>query len=335
MTSRGSRSGRLRTTMSVRGLVLVIAACSSAGTEQTPLAPRVAVDPVVSMNGYSYFWTCALRRSGAVACHSLFALKPPADPVEFDGSCLRTRAGRVFCTNGAEPYREVVGVHDAIRVASSFEASCAIRRDRSVVCWKTSAEAPEAFEVKGLAGASDLAIDGQACAVAHDGRVWCWRGDEAPAPIRDLPGATQIVMLSESSCARLRQGTVACWGRNQYGELGDADPARGAEPHEVPGLDRVQLLVASAESACALRDDGSVWCWGGRAFSQHGERPPARRCRRPTHVVAFHDAVWIWMTIDTLCAVDRAGTRSCLSDSEREATRYGASARSHWLDSCT
>jgi len=66
------------------------------------------------------------------------------------------------------------------------------------------------------------------------------------------------------TCALRLDGTVACWGRNDHGQIGE-DPRQRASintPLNVPGLQSVVQIAAGAFHTCALLVDGSVQCWG-------------------------------------------------------------------------
>lgn len=65
----------------------------------------------------------------------------------------------------------------------------------------------------------------------------------------------------EGFCALLHDGTVACWGRNEEGQLGrgeDAGTAPSGTPARVLGL----TDVVAIDHTCALDKDGAMWCWG-------------------------------------------------------------------------
>lgn len=313
-------------------LVLLLAACASPVATLRNEAPVAGPDPIVDMTGFAYFWSCDLRRSGKTTCRSIFELAPPADAVELAGSCVRTSRRTVECTNSVDPFREIAGIR-ASRIASAYGESCAIGDDGGVACWPTAGGA-STYDVPGIRGAIDIAIDGRGCAVLFDGHVSCWLHRDRPVPVAGMSSATAIALAAGTACVRQHDGRVACWGENAYGQLGDGSTERRDQPRVVPGLDHVRQIVMYAQSVCALRDDGSVWCWGGRAFSQHGERPRPLRCSRPTQVAVLGFATRIWMTLDTLCALDSQGGRICLSDSSREAALYGAVSSKHWLDGC-
>ncbi|OJY23749.1 MAG: hypothetical protein BGO98_17525 [Myxococcales bacterium 68-20] len=69
----------------------------------------------------------------------------------------------------------------------------------------------------------------------------------------------------EGYCALLDDGTVACWGANADGQLGNPE-AIGASPvpMRVSGLSKVTAL----DHTCAVDSDGSVFCWGRGPFLQ-------------------------------------------------------------------
>jgi alpha-tubulin suppressor-like RCC1 family protein len=75
----------------------------------------------------------------------------------------------------------------------------------------------------------------------------------------------QVVELSAGgrhACARIGDGSVRCWGDNNYGQLGDGTTTNRSTPTTVPGLGRVAGLSAGSEHTCARLGDGTVRCWG-------------------------------------------------------------------------
>jgi alpha-tubulin suppressor-like RCC1 family protein len=111
---------------------------------------------------------------------------------------------------------------------------------------------------RGSSTATDAAAPSASAAASSPGAL----SPSGSAAAAEPPGqAVEIAMGLEHGCARLRDGTVRCWGDNLYGQLGI--PGIGKHPPTaVPGLGPVAQIAASAESTCARRDDGKVLCWG-------------------------------------------------------------------------
>ena len=67
------------------------------------------------------------------------------------------------------------------------------------------------------------------------------------------------------SCALLQDGTVRCWGDNNWGQLGNGSPAGATATTPataVTGITTATAASSGAEHTCALLQDGSVQCWG-------------------------------------------------------------------------
>ena len=84
--------------------------------------------------------------------------------------------------------------------------------------------------------------------------------------IRDRTGPyVQLTAGNDHNCGLKADGSVDCWGRNDYGQATDQ-----------PGP--FVALAAGGHFTCALRADGGVDCWGinpdGRADDQAGPFGP-------------------------------------------------------------
>ncbi len=86
-----------------------------------------------------------------------------------------------------------------------------------------------------------------------------------------LPGAwSALALASHHTCGIHSDGSLACWGGNPYGELGDGTATRQVVPVAV-GTDATWKEVTTGENhTCALKTDGSLWCWGDNRVGQLG-----------------------------------------------------------------
>lgn len=90
-----------------------------------------------------------------------------------------------------------------------------------------------------------------------------------PRFVTGLPAGPKAVAAGANhSCALFANGTVRCWGRNNFGQLGDGTTADRNTPVEVSVagavLANVIAITAGDEHTCALLANGTMQCWGRR-----------------------------------------------------------------------
>ncbi len=128
------------------------------------------------------------------------------------------------------------------------------------------------------------------------------------------------------SCALLSNGTVECWGDNNYGELGyattqtcssSATPC-SLSPQVVPNLTGVVALTVADLTNCALLTNGTVKCWGYNNYGQLGVAPsgscaasPSCFSMMPVTVPLSSTAIAIAAGYSATCAVMSGGTVEC------------------------
>ena len=61
-----------------------------------------------------------------------------------------------------------------------------------------------------------------------------------------------VSLGDDHSCALLDDGKVMCWGKNNYGQLGDGSATDRSSPVEVSGLPNAQSIALGGGHSCAL-----------------------------------------------------------------------------------
>src|SRR5262249_40388411 len=93
------------------------------------------------------------------------------------------------------------------------------------------------------------------------------------------------------ACALLADGTVRCWGNNDFGQLGNT--VTTPQPVPVVGLTNAVAIAAGPLYTCALLADGTVRCWGDNYFGQLGTAPTDQAQFTPVTAVGVDNAVAI------------------------------------------
>ena len=154
--------------------------------------------------------------------------------------------------------------------------------------------------------------DQHTCVLTTAGGVQCW-GDNSYGQLGDgtttertnpvdvvalTGGVTAIAAGGEHTCALTMSGGVQCWGRNQWGQLGDGtggtQDAFRAMPAAVVGLgSEVVALSAGQYQTCALTILGAVTCWGKNENGQLGDGQSCGSvvCTTPTDVAGLTGGV--------------------------------------------
>lgn len=192
-------------------------------------------------------------------------------------------------------------------VDAGWTHTCALLDNGSVSCWgeqyltndtKVDLTSPT---LVGDFGNNRTAIqistgNSVTCAVLSDGTVSCWGkgfsgqlGNGAttsstdPTPTTSFGAgkkALSVSLYSDHACALIDDGTVMCWGKNNYGKLGDGTTSQRNAPVQVNSfpVNTTPIAVSvGSHHSCALLDIGDVSCWGEGAYGQNGDGTSANR----------------------------------------------------------
>ena len=191
-----------------------------------------------------------------------------------------------------------------------FNHTCSIDSHGKPYCWgegtygalgrgsTASSSVPVAVDMSGvLSGKTikQIAVgDWHTCAVASDGKAYCWgygvthaelgngTMSQANSPVAVatngvLSGKTvkRIAAGFDHNCAIASDDEVYCWGEGEHGALGNGSTARAATPVAVSTTGAlagktIKRIATGSDHACAVTTDDQVYCWGRNSNGELG-----------------------------------------------------------------
>ncbi len=205
----------------------------------------------------------------------------------------------------------VTGITNATQVGGGGNSTCVLTREQTVICFGDNRfglvglgnfdidQSANRRPVNGINEAVQVSVSGaHACALLRRGTVKCWglnydgqlgngkkssddmaknpdakQGVSEAVTVNGITGAVQVSTGATHSCALLNNGTVACWGANDQGQLGDGTTTHSAVAVTVQNINNATKIALGAYFSCALTKPGSVICWGSTEFQQQIETP--------------------------------------------------------------
>ncbi|MFT3767311.1 MAG: hypothetical protein QM820_17570 [Minicystis sp.] len=216
----------------------------------------------------------------------------------------------------------------ATQIAAGGAVSCARMKSGEAWCWGAVGWGPEPQPVqmqygilhgrpRPVARGVERVAAGRhlRCVQRDDHNLECHRQREAAtemAYVNDIviQDVVEAFVGVEHACVLRRDQTVACWGDNRSGQLGDGSKIPRPAPVVVPGLADVAALTLGLWHTCALTRAGAVQCWGNNNVGQLGDGTTTEHLA-PRAVPGLTDVVAIASGLLDTCALLRDGTVRC------------------------
>ena len=255
---------------------------------------------------------CALRAGGTVACWG-----SNKDGALGTGDPLPADSPAPVDVVGLDAVASIAGAGDSPAVPRLF---CAVNVDGTVACWGTHFGATPQV-VPGVTGATEVDIDGLgALSILLDDGTALRSSAYMPTALDPIPefatglANPDVATGYHHTCALRSRGTVACWGDNTYGQLGDTSTTSTNEP-VAADIDGVIEIAAWGDHTCAIRSDGSLWCWGNNLYDQLGpDAEGLTHSPHPLQVRALENVVAVAPGSRSTCAVTHDGQAWCWGD---------------------
>ena len=282
----------------------------------------VSVSGIANATALSLGWyhTCALLADGTVKCW---------------GWNVSGQLGDGTRTRSTTPV-SVSGISNATAISAGGSHTCALLADHTVQCWGynsygqlgdgTTTDRITPVRVSGITNATAISAAGYAhtCALLADGTVQCWGRNDygqlgdgtttylqtTPVSVSGISNASALSLGHSHTCALLADGTVQCWGRNDYGQLGDGTYTTRTTPVSVSGISNATAISLGSQHTCALLTDGTVQCWGRNDYGQLGDGTTTDRIT-PLRVSGIWNATAISAGLYHTCALLTDGTVKC------------------------
>ena len=223
--------------------------------------------------------------------------------------------------------------------------TCAILEDDTLTCWgldshgalgNGDSDTSDKYTPQTITTPSDRKVvkvkpgATHTCILLDDGGVMCWGRDNVgqlgngdtsdtihtPSSNVELPegrAATDLSVGDHHSCALLDNGSITCWGLNNYGQLGENTTTNRPIPvyaHLPTGSPAVSVSVGPHNS-CAILENSSVYCWGHNHFGRLGIGVTGGIYQLPMFVEGATNVVDLSLDYDHTCALSENGSISC------------------------
>jgi alpha-tubulin suppressor-like RCC1 family protein len=139
-----------------------------------------------------------------------------------------------------------------------------------------------------------------ACGIANGGVGYCWGDDTfgqlgdarnvnstTPIPVSGGGAPAVFSMISagfQHTCALTSDGTAFCWGRGNFGQLGNGGTGNSDTPVAVATGSKFTWISAGGDHSCGITTTGAALCWGSNLDGQLGNGAPGTTSAVPVAV---------------------------------------------------
>ncbi|MEZ4334955.1 MAG: RCC1 repeat-containing protein [Myxococcota bacterium] len=252
---------------------------TAGGADQRSGVPLTVSGPVLAVDAGGNH-TCAITPTGTVDCWGYGFYGQLGDDDVAD-SAVPQSVVRLDNTVGS-------AAENAVSLGLGFDHSCAALQSGRAKCW-------------GRNNLVQLGINRISTDVP---------GLAIPGDVYHVSSAAKVASGAYHSCIVLQDGSVQCWGSNDYGALGNSDPAHSSFPKTVAGITTATRISAGLNHTCALLSSGIVQCWGRGDEGQLGNGSFANSSA-PVTVAGITTATSIGVGNSHSCARLLGGTVRC------------------------
>jgi alpha-tubulin suppressor-like RCC1 family protein len=188
-------------------------------------------------------------------------------------------------------------------------------------------------------GSQAIAAGGNhTCALDSLRGLWCWGNNQygqlgdgtttnrlAPVRVSGLSSGVKAIALGyQHSCAVDYRGSLRCWGRNTFGQLGDGT----IKDRKLPVLSSyfsggVKALALGQQHSCATDSNNKLFCWGYNGQGALGDAT----------VVDRRVATLVQGLPSRIVSVSLGSNHTCAVDAEAKVWCWGANQMGQLGDS--
>jgi alpha-tubulin suppressor-like RCC1 family protein len=244
----------------------------------------------------------------------------------------------------------------AKQIAAGFEHACALLMDGSLYCWGQNEEGqlgqdewPPASGARPIRVGTNTdwtkitAGQGHMCGLRGAGALWCWGrnswgelglGDGAagqvrvPTRIGTAGDWIDIDVGQDTSCGVRADGSLWCWGVNNFGQIGMPAPTGVTSPRRVGSDTDWESVSVDTFTVCARKKSNALYCMGRNVEGQLGVGDNGDKST-PTRVMGD------WLRVSTgrfhTCAQNASALVGCAGANDRGQLGVGDNNRRNVL----